>query len=180
LLDRDFEKSWQAPVDRPRERRSGQRSSEHLGWTWARKEVENYLIDPGVVQRAVGPLPWYRNLLEGARDAIADYQAARTALSACRRSPKYMASAFGPPRGSEKHEFPDDVSESACRAGLKTVIEGHATDQAPSVEEATLTFESLLPECRKGGRPAQILPARLCGEGLALADGLLPQKQGIQ
>ena len=39
---------WFAPI------RGGR--VERLGWLWSRKEIENYLIDPQVVERALGPI----------------------------------------------------------------------------------------------------------------------------
>ena len=57
LKDADFDRDWNAPADRPEawtKRLPGARI-ERIGWCWARKEIENYLIDPVVVARALGP-----------------------------------------------------------------------------------------------------------------------------
>ena len=48
ILDGDFVESWQAPIDRPVEWRSSDGTV--FGWRWERKEIENYLIDPTVVE----------------------------------------------------------------------------------------------------------------------------------
>src|SRR5262249_50855238 len=57
LRDGDFYRDWDAPSDQPvpwsKQRPGGQ--MERLGWSWARTEMENYLIDPEVVARALGP-----------------------------------------------------------------------------------------------------------------------------
>ncbi len=59
LKDGDFDRDWQAPSDQPRPwtKQLGSRRVERIGWTWARKEIENYLIDPEVVARALGGMP---------------------------------------------------------------------------------------------------------------------------
>jgi hypothetical protein len=48
LKDGDFDREWDAPSDRPepwsRQRPGGR--TERIGWSWARTEIENYLIDP--------------------------------------------------------------------------------------------------------------------------------------
>ncbi len=51
LLDGDFQVNWELPQNRPRDwivRKN--KTKVLLGWRWERKEIENYLIDPVVVQ----------------------------------------------------------------------------------------------------------------------------------
>ena len=46
LRDADFDRDWTAPSDRPEpwsKRLAGGRT-ERIGWSWARTEIENYLI----------------------------------------------------------------------------------------------------------------------------------------
>ncbi len=47
LKDRDFDDDDSAPVNEPREWKL---ANEKIGWSWERKEIENYLIDPKVVK----------------------------------------------------------------------------------------------------------------------------------
>jgi hypothetical protein len=57
LKDGDFYREWTGPSDQPEpwsKRVSGGRT-ERIGWSWARTEIENYLIDPEVVARTLGP-----------------------------------------------------------------------------------------------------------------------------
>lgn len=70
-----------------------------LGWRWGRKEVENYLLDPFVVDRAMGLQPpkrqhydpgRYRATLAHIRDELTVHQAARVAIALSR--PQRLAS----------------------------------------------------------------------------------------
>lgn len=88
VLDGDFPKDWSLPTGKPRPWRAS--DNVVLGWRWERKEIENYLIDPVVVAKALGiaapQLVNYKSALEAARDRLMYYQAARAALSErCRR-----------------------------------------------------------------------------------------------
>ncbi len=104
ILDGDFLKDWQEPENRPAEWKSG--NLEHFGWRWERKEIENYLIDPVVVEKALKneniDMTGYRTALEDARDRISDYQAAGTALSANRIDFRPLPSSFGKERGKRE------------------------------------------------------------------------------
>lgn len=70
-----------------------------LGWRWGRKEVENYLLDPVVVDRVMDLQPpkrrpydsgQYRETLERIRDELGVHQAARVAIALSR--PQRLAS----------------------------------------------------------------------------------------
>jgi hypothetical protein len=72
LKDADFYSEWLRPGDTPEpwsKRVAGGRE-ERLGWSWSRKEIENYLIDPNVVAWALGtktpPPDVYREILDRA------------------------------------------------------------------------------------------------------------------
>jgi hypothetical protein len=118
LKDGDFDREWDAPADRPEpwlKRRAGGQT-DHLGWSWARTEIENYLIDPEVVARALGPKApppdRYREILDGAARDISDYTAARVALSRCRLTVKQLPNHWGKRRGSDKHSGLPPISWS--------------------------------------------------------------------
>jgi hypothetical protein len=86
ILDGDFLSDWNNFSDSIRDWKG---DDTLLGWRWNRKEIENYLVDPEVVTKAIQLTPEqktnYTKALEQARDFIAVYQAARTALSANRK-----------------------------------------------------------------------------------------------
>ncbi|HVP48192.1 MAG TPA: hypothetical protein VMT32_16480 [Bryobacteraceae bacterium] len=120
-----------------------------------RKEIENYIIDPNVVVRSLG---WdaergraYQRVLETAADAIHAYAAARTALAISRKRFNPLPSTWGRTRGADKHEFPEDFSEGACREAIRNVITTHGEAQGVPVEEVFTQFDRLLPEFRLGG-----------------------------
>ncbi len=153
ILDGDFLKDWETPKGQPRVWQS--RDGISFGWRWERKEIENYLIDPAIVVRSLGEEAPDRNqfrlALELARDRIAEYQAARTALSANRKQFKDLPSCFGQKRGKEQHPFPDDLDEQQCQAGILTTISNHQRSQQVQEAEVLDSFQRLLPECRPQG-----------------------------
>lgn len=155
LLDGDFPASWERDV--PPETPVNWESSDQrirFGWRWARKEVENYLVDPDVVSRSLGeaapPAEQYRRQLDAAAERIAVYQAARTALSNCRRRFQPLPASWGPERGRDKHPFPDDLSGAACREGIQRTVAAHLVEQV-SPEEVMRRYDELLPEFAEGG-----------------------------
>ncbi len=148
LLDGDFCKDWSCALFEPRPWESGD-GAILFGWRWSRKEIENYLIDPHVVANALqndAPRAGdYRELLEGAADKIFQYQAARTALSNCRRRFKELPSTWC------AKTLPDDLSETGCRQAITQMVTKHAAGQAVETQEVLGRFEDLLPEFRAGG-----------------------------
>jgi hypothetical protein len=85
ILDGDFVSDWEAPQNQPKIWMSS--GGQQLGWRWERKEIENYLIDPKIVSKALQEQapPNYTKMLSKAADLIWRYQAARTALANCRK-----------------------------------------------------------------------------------------------
>ncbi len=153
LLDGDFLRSWEPPHDRPREWRASDETM--LGWHWERKEIENYLVDPTVVQKSLRLdaelSARYVAALQAARDAIAVYQAARTSLATCRKRFRPLASSFGRERTREKHVFPDALDDRACREGIRSAVAEHRESQFVESDEVLNRFEALLPEFSPGG-----------------------------
>lgn len=149
LLDGDFQQDWFAASAAPRPWESDD-GNLVFGWRWARKEIENYLIDPIIVakslgRRAVGD-DGYRALLDEGVEHIAIYQAARTALSNCRRRFQDLPSGWGRPRGKERHPFPDSLDLAACTTQLRDVALKHAAEQIVSTDDVVRRFTELLPE----------------------------------
>lgn len=172
LIDGDFVQDWHSHrSDEPKRWETSDRV--HLGWRWARKEIENYIIDPTLVSKALGDAApnaeaYHRTLFE-ARNRISDYEAARTALAVSRPRFQDLPSNFGRPRGKEKHPIPDVFDERSCRQGLRQVIEAHQSTQLVDLSIVERQFESLLPECRSGGVRYHNFMAAFAGKDLLWA-----------
>jgi hypothetical protein len=151
LKDGDFYREWDAPSDRPEpwlKQRPGGRT-DRIGWSWARTEIENDLIDPRVVARALGPKAppsdRYREILDRAARDISDYTAARLALSRCRLTVKQLPNRWGKPRGSDKHLFPDNLTQSACRQEIKRLVRRQTQGTLPEPRQVVAEFRRFLP-----------------------------------
>ena len=154
LLDRDFDEHNTLPVQVPRDWRVAENTL-WLGWRWERKEIENYLLDPQVVRHAIPNFPIsdveYAQALHSAAQGLAEYTAARTALSIIRPRFEPLSNSWGAERGKAKHIFPPDLSIEACRTGILLSLQTHAQNQVVGQERAIQQFESCLPECHPGG-----------------------------
>lgn len=111
----------------------------------------------------------YQQVLESARDKIALYQAARTALSAGRPRFKPLSSSFGPERGKSKYRFPDDLTETGCRTGIQASVAAHQATQLVELDAVVERFEALKPEFEPGGRRYEHFLCYFAGKDLALA-----------
>ena len=154
LKDRDFDKDESPPVNSPRNwSATVQNNNIQVGWSWERKEIENYLIDPEVVSHALGskapPLEAYRAALEESATTIADYTAARIALSISRQPLLPLKNYWGNMGG--QHPFPDRLAESDCRAGITDVVRQYEQAQIVRENDVLVAFEDLLSMCRVGG-----------------------------
>jgi len=168
LLDGDFQRDW--PIEGPLQWSAG---GINFGWRWGRKEIENYIIDPNVVRRSLG---WdagrsqaYRTALEAAADSVHVYEAARTALAFSRKRFNPLPSSWGRMRGDDKHQFPDEFSDGACRQGIQEVVRSHGEGQGVVIEEVISEFERLLPEFRAGGVRRSAYLGTYAGKDLLLA-----------
>lgn len=129
LLDGDFTYPWSGPRAEPVPWHDAQ-GAVLLGWRWSRKEVENYLLDPEVVRRALEfdepTRQRYELGLMQALSAIGTYQAARMALASVRPRPNTLANGWGRARGGGKIPFPEpeDRSDAACRRHLEELMSG--------------------------------------------------------
>ncbi|MBD3266272.1 hypothetical protein GF373_06340 [bacterium] len=154
ILDGDFIEKWTHPKKKPSPWTSKDEKIS-FGWRWERKEIENYLIDPDIVEKALSNASfdkrYYISALEKARDNISFYQAARIALNTSRKRFQPLSSSFGAKRGQENHPFPDELDESSCINGIKSVIQSHQQDQWVSEQEAIESYQQYKPECLQGG-----------------------------
>ena len=159
LKDRDFDNDESPPVNSPRDWFAKDNKQKiQVGWSWERKEIENYLIDPEVVSHALGskvpPIENYRAALEQSAKTIADYTAARIALSLSRQRLLPLKNCWGN-MGSRQHPFPDRLAESDCRAGIKDVVGQYEQAQVVRENDVLDSFEKLLSTCRVGGQRFQ-------------------------
>jgi hypothetical protein len=151
LKDADFDRVWNAPADRPEpwaKRLPGARI-ERMGWSWARKEIENHLIDPVVVARALGPKApppdRYQELRDRAARDVSDYTAARVALSLTRLTVKQLPNQWGRRRGHDRYPYPDNVSRSACRREIKRIVVKQTRGVLPEPKQVIAELRRLLP-----------------------------------
>lgn len=170
LRDRDFDKDVSPPANSPRDWLARLNNENiQVGWYWERKEIENYLIDPEVVSRALGPkappIEDYRTALKEAAESIADYTAARIALSLSRQRLLPLNNCWGS-AGGKKHPFPDRLAESDCRAGITNIVREYEQAQIVREEDVLNSFEQLLSTCRIGGDRFQYFMVFFSGKDL--------------
>ena len=146
LVDRDFDCRDRDKSDAPVELIYEQ---QWAGWSWSRKEIENYLIDPVVVKKALGknaPDPdEYQNALDKAAENIAAYSAARTALS-CERLINFWGE-----KVRKGHDFPRRLGKDSCLVKIGEIVRENKGDRIITEEDVTNKFNALLPKFRPGG-----------------------------
>lgn len=146
LVDRDFDcrnfNLYEAPVRYTYD-------GVWVGWSWERKEIENYLIDPAVVQRALGnkapARDDYQNALDRAAETIATYSATRTAL-ACEQFKNFWGEAV-----RQGHYFPQKLGKKACQVKIDEIVREYGKDRLISKEDVLDKFNTLRSECQPGG-----------------------------
>ena len=155
LRDRDLVRDDSEPTNTPCEWRI-ESDKVWLGWHWERVEIENYLIDPVVVQHALGPrIPdaeAYRAALRASAETIADYTAARIALSISRVRFSPLENSWGTERGADRHKFPDQRGEADCRKAISEVVKQYVQNQIVPESIVLQEFDMLLTSCRPGGK----------------------------
>lgn len=169
LKDRDFDSDESLPLNSPRNWLVRVHSQNiQVGWSWERKEIENYLIDPEVVSHALGSkaphLEDYRAVLEESAKNIADYTAARIALSLSRQRLLPLNNCWGNIGG--QHPFPDRLSESDCRVGITDIVRQYEQAQIIREDDVLNSFDQLLPVCRVGGNRFQSFLTFFSGKDL--------------
>lgn len=143
LRDRDFDADHSVPLEQLRPwATQDQGVSIDLGWMWERKEIENYLLDPIVVERALPAgrinIRAYKRALEQAADCLGFYTAARTALALSRR-PEGLKNSFSPYQ-----------TAGQCSQKIHEILEQYHAHISSEVEVME-KFTSLQPECLMGG-----------------------------
>lgn len=122
-----------------------------IGWFWERKEIENYLIDPEVVRRALGrkapPMDEYKLALQKSAETISAYTAARTALSCYR-----FQNSWGD-QVDKTHRFPQlsKLGKDQCRDKIGEIVRKDKGDRIVEEQNVVDKFSNLLPLHRPGG-----------------------------
>lgn len=141
LVDRDFEDPNFNPIQIPI---PCELEGIQIGWTWERKEIENYLIDPVVVQRALGrkapKIEDYQAALDEAAKQVATYTAARMALNRFRFSNRWgdENKAF-----ESKYTFPRRLGRDACEQQIRQRVQNDCGDRIITPETVLAEFERL-------------------------------------
>lgn len=154
IRDRDFDNDNSSPAGKPR---AWEFESKRIGWTWERKEIENYMIDPEVVKRTLkfedSQAGDYQKALNESAKRIADYTAARTTLSLSEiRSPSII-NCWGEKREDNYH-FPKDkgLKLEDCRSKLGSIISRYQKIPGPEeTDKMWECFDRLRKECNPGG-----------------------------
>lgn len=150
LLDGDYSK-WQAPQDNPVPWLI-QNDTVHLGWRWQRKEIENYLIDPVLVKRALGVMPDdYEAALSAAAERIATYQAARIALTLNRPRFTPLPNSFGKAHGRHRHPMPENFTRENCLSEVQQLVKDWNTGRTINEEGIEAAFTTAEEECSPEG-----------------------------
>ncbi len=160
LRDRDFDDDDSSPSGCPRDWYITENNIQVLlGWYWERKEIENYLIDPKVVRRALGddapPLEEYRATLQASAEKIAAYTAARITLSLyLQNRPSLPNNSWGEERDKkERYRFPKDraLMEANCKSELNNIIKQYEQRLSLPRLNPLNEFDRLLPTCCPNG-----------------------------
>ncbi|QTA93475.1 hypothetical protein [Desulfonema magnum] len=154
IRDRDFDDDETPPRSFPRVWEMTDNTKKvNIGWSWERKEIENYLTDPEVVRHALGlkspPPDKYRKALQTSAQMITDYTAARVSLSLYRVQPMSLKNNWGEKRW--KMPFPDQFGENDCRSEIGNIIDEYKQVRIVKKADVLKTFDTLLPACRPGG-----------------------------
>lgn len=142
LRDRDFD--HEPPQDRSCAVVDSEHEGKPLGWRWVRHEIENYLIDPLIVEAALGidQKDWSVILTEVA-GRIRWYQIARWTIGEVRRNlPPHHELRTRTEDLGEKIQLPQDIGEIPCLDWCRNDI---AQYRDRIVEQmASATVESLI------------------------------------
>jgi hypothetical protein len=170
VLDGDYA-AWQEPEQRPRQWNVNNGNvSVHTGWRWERKEIENYLIDPAVVERALGRLPErYIAALETAASQIASYQAARIALTLNRPHSAPLQNSFGKLRGRGRHPMPEDLGRDQCLHEAKQLVHVWNSQRQIGTEALDAAFITTESECSPDGVRGKHFMTSFAGKDLLWA-----------
>lgn len=157
IKDRDFDDNDATPTNTPYEWYATINNKRMLlGWYWERKEIENYLIDPEVVKHALGskapPLSEYKAVLQKSASMIANYTAARMALSSI-SYPNPHFNYWGDER-ELGYFFPKDkgLKEPESRSQITRILTDKKKEMADSKIDVLEKFDQFLENCKPSGK----------------------------
>lgn len=178
IRDSDFDRDHIPPTGQPREWRI-ENNSLWLGWYWERSEIESYLIDPIVVAHSLGAnspdMDVYRAALQTSAESLAEYTAARVALSRSRGRALPLPNSWGESAGLDEHRLPINRTELDCRNQTTAIV----ADYAQRIQESEVLerFDMVLPDCLPGGIRLQY--AMNCFSGKDLLCGMRVALEGM-
>lgn len=178
IRDSDFDRDHIPPTGSLREWRV-ENDLVWLGWYWERVEIENYLIDPIVVEQALGAstldMNTYRMALQASAESVVEYMAARMALSRSRIQFSPLPNHWGEAGGLKGHSFPTYRNEIACRSQISIIV----ADYAQRIQEAEVLerFDAMLVYHRPGGSHFQ--HPEICFSGKDLLCGMRTALEGM-
>ena len=158
IKDRDFDDEDLTITNCPRNWQVTENFKKvQIGWYWERKEIENYLLDPIVVNRALGddapPSDDYENALKTSATKIADYTAARIALSRFRVRFLPLDNSWGEER-EKGYRFPKDsgLRVENCRSKINSMVGDYQRNLGIPATSVLEIFDRILTDCREGER----------------------------
>jgi hypothetical protein len=123
-----------------------------VGWSWERKEIENYLLDPTVVQQALGNKRFtaadYQSALDRAIEKLRIYTAARTALT-CYSFKNFWGDSVQD--FAADYRIPSDLSQATCTTKIEEIVRQSSKERIVQPADVLAKFQQLLPEFRTGG-----------------------------
>ncbi|MBI1904242.1 MAG: hypothetical protein HYS13_24365 [Planctomycetia bacterium] len=114
VRDRDFD--YDPPKDVTQPTVDWLDNKAAMGWRWCRHEIENYLVDPSLVSKAMGwPVQEFSDQLVAAAKQIRYYEIARWTVGVARRAlpPNYELETRPPEIGKSEFRLPDELTEAA-------------------------------------------------------------------
>jgi hypothetical protein len=128
------------------------------GWSWERVEIENYLLDPLIVEAAaptrLAGIVAYRDSLQDVATTLSNYAAARNAVARVREEmrTKLPALHFGDLCGRHRYRFPRGqcVDETRCRAFITEQATLMATRGQENAQLLHDLYDEVLPMFQPG------------------------------
>ncbi|MBE9142715.1 hypothetical protein [Planktothrix mougeotii] len=163
LADRDFHDINFIPDQTPLE---WSEQGTFVGWVWERKEIENYLLDSVVVQKALGhkapPIKEYEIALQKAAEILANYTAARATLSYF-----YLQNSWGE-QISKTYRFPglSSLGKDKCRENIKQIFDKKVGDRILDRDQILNKFDEFRKQLRPGGEKFQYYLTFFAGKDL--------------
>ena len=138
LRDRDFD--YEPPDSFSVAVADSMHNRSTLGWRWARHEIENYLLDPAIVERATGvTIQEWSEALTDVASRISGYQIARWTVGQVRRGlPPHYELDTRPAELKNELQLPDSTEEGPSLKWCSALIREFATRTEGNMSEDTV------------------------------------------